>query len=161
SAGNGGTSEYVKPQDNLEEAVSRFYNRMSSPALTHLAIQFDGTDINRLYPQTLPDPFEGGQLWWVGRLKKPGLAKGSGDGTAGEGPYHVSIDADLAAASMGGSYAFVERLWAMRRIGHIIDQLDLHGKNQELVDELVGLSKKYGILTPYTSFLADDSTELA
>ncbi|GIT29063.1 MAG: hypothetical protein Ct9H300mP1_11090 [Planctomycetaceae bacterium] len=32
---------------------------------------------------------------------------------------------------------FVEKLWALRRIGEIIDELDLNGTNQELVDELV------------------------
>ena len=34
------------------------------------------------------------------------------------------------------SQAFVEKLWAMRRVGQIIDEVDLHGKNQELIDEL-------------------------
>ena len=34
--------------------------------------------------------------------------------------------------------------------------MDLNGKNNELIKELVGLSTKHGILTPYTSFLADD-----
>jgi Ca-activated chloride channel family protein len=52
-------------------------------------------------------------------------------------------------------------LWATRRIGEIIDDLDLHGRNQELIEELVGLSQRYGILTPYTSFLADDNVRLS
>ncbi len=45
----------------------------------------------------------------------------------------------------------------MRRIGEIIDELDLRGKNDELIQELVQLSTKHGILTPYTSFLADEN----
>ena len=36
----------------------------------------------------------------------------------------------------------------------------MHGQNEELVDELVSLSTKYGILTPYTSFLADERVPL-
>ncbi len=48
----------------------------------------------------------------------------------------------------------------MRRVGDIIDQIDLHGENRELTDELVELSTRYGILTPYTSFLADETTNL-
>ncbi len=161
SGGNGGVSEYVKPEDNLEESVSRFYSRLSSPVLTGITITFDGTDVNRTYPQTLPDLFDGGQLVWVGRYKKPGSAKVAISGRVGEEPYRMSLDVDLASASSGGSYAFVERIWATRRIGVIIDELDLHGQNQELVDELVGLSKKYGILTPYTSFLAQEEVPLA
>ena len=48
----------------------------------------------------------------------------------------------------------------MRRVGDLIDQIDLHGQNRELVDELVALSTKYGLLTPYTSFLADERVQI-
>src|SRR5206468_12093819 len=68
--------------------------------------------------------------------------------------------AELASTDRGSSYDFVERLWAVRRVGFIIDQIDLHGRNKELIDELVALSTKYGILTPYTSFLADENVPL-
>jgi len=37
--------------------------------------------------------------------------------------------------------------------------MDLKGKNDELVKELVGLSIKHGILTSYTSFLADENAK--
>jgi Ca-activated chloride channel family protein len=66
----------------------------------------------------------------------------------------------LARAGGGGSYEFVARLWAVRRVGFLIDQIDLHGRNRELIDELVALSTRYGILTPYTSFLADERVPL-
>ena len=49
-------------------------------------------------------------------------------------------------------------------MGEILDELDLKGKNDELVKELVKLSTQHGILTPYTSFFADDTrstTDLA
>ena len=38
--------------------------------------------------------------------------------------------------------------------------MDLKGKNQELIEELVGLSTRHGILTPYTSFLSDENTRV-
>ncbi|MDY6913324.1 MAG: hypothetical protein SVT52_02545, partial [Planctomycetota bacterium] len=36
-----------------------------------------------------------------------------------------------------------------------------HGKSKELLDELVRLSMAHGIMTPYTSFLADETTRLS
>ena len=45
-------------------------------------------------------------------------------------------------------------------MGEIIDELDLHGHNKELVNELVQLSIKHGLPTPYTSFLADENVSL-
>ena len=49
----------------------------------------------------------------------------------------------------------------MRRVGEILDEIDLKGKNDELVKELVMLSTKHGIITPYTSFLADETGNFA
>ena len=73
----------------------------------------------------------------------------------------MNFPAELAGAYKGTTHEFVERLWAVRRVGDLIDQIDLHGQNRELTDELVALSGKYGILTPYTSFLADERVPLA
>ncbi len=65
----------------------------------------------------------------------------------------------LAAMRDDGRNAFIARLWAARRIGELIDELDLNGRNEELIRELVQLSTKHGILTPYTSFLADENVK--
>lgn len=160
SGGNGGVSEYVKPDDDLEVAVSRFYSRMSSPALTNINISFSGTAVNHTYPRTLPDLFEGGQLVLVGRYVSSGPAEVRITGRVGDELYEMTLETHLASANGAGAYGFVERVWATRRIGHVIDELDLHGRNQELIDELVALSTKYGILTPYTSFLAEEDVRL-
>ena len=48
---------------------------------------------------------------------------------------------------------FIPRLWATRKVGYLLDQIRLNGESQELVDEIIALSKRYGIITPYTSFL--------
>ena len=61
-------------------------------------------------------------------------------------------------AGRDNRYAFVERIWAMRRVGYLMDQIQLHGKTTEVSDEIVRLSMKYGIITPYTSFLADETS---
>ena len=81
-------------------------------------------------------------------------------GYIGDEKHRYSFDVELADPGEGRRYEFVARLWAIRRIGDILDQIDLHGKNSELVDELVELSKNTSILTPYTSFLADETTNL-
>jgi len=59
-------------------------------------------------------------------------------------------------------YEFVEKLWAMRRIGYLLDQVQLHGESgsKEVIDEIVRLSRDYGIITPYTSFLADETSRM-
>ncbi|HEX5871285.1 MAG TPA: hypothetical protein VFY65_12750, partial [Longimicrobium sp.] len=46
------------------------------------------------------------------------------------------------------------RLWATRRVGWLMEQIRTHGENRELVDEVTELGTRFGIVTPYTSFLA-------
>jgi len=162
---NHGQTEYVRPNEDIEVYVSRLYSKISSPVMTDVALKFDfdelrteeGDPINRIFPKQINDIFEGEQLVLVGRYRKTGLAKVTITGAVGNKKRAFAFSAKLVDRSHDESYAFVEKLWAMRRIGEIIDQLDLAGKNDELVKELVALSTRHGILTPYTSFLADEN----
>jgi Ca-activated chloride channel family protein len=63
-------------------------------------------------------------------------------------------DVEFAKEGENSDFSYVEKIWASRRVGHLINLIDLNGKNDELLNELVKLSKDYGILTPYTAFLA-------
>src|SRR5260370_20896139 len=49
--------------------------------------------------------------------------------------------------------AFVENLWARRKVGYLLDQIRANGEKKELKDEVIALAKKHGITTPYTSYL--------
>jgi Ca-activated chloride channel family protein len=164
SRSNFGQSLYVRPDEDIEEHVSRLYSRISSPVMTDVAVDFEfdelrveeGKPTNRVYPQQLTDLFEGEQLVLVGRYKKHGPAKVRITGRVEGAQQKFDFPAELVKKSPDQSYGFVEKLWAMRRIGEIIDELDLKGRNEELIKELVELSARHGILTPYTSFLADE-----
>ena len=160
SGGNGGTSEYVKPDDDIETHVARFYSKMTSPVLADVRVEFDGTDVNRTYPRDVPDLFEGGQLVLAGRYTRPGKGALRVSGRVNGERKSYEFPVELADSGRGSSHDFVETLWATRRVGDLIDQIDLHGQTRELVDELVALSTRYGLLTPYTSFLADERVQL-
>jgi Ca-activated chloride channel family protein len=163
-----GQSQYVRPNEDIEEHVSQLYNRIGAPVMTNVAITFDmegfaaeqGTLVSRVYPKAAFDLFAGDQLVLVGRYKMGGAAKVVIRGKVGDREQQLDFPAKLVDASGDETHGFVEKLWAMRRVGEIIDEIDLHGQNQELVDELVVLSTKHGIITPYTSFLADETTNL-
>ncbi|MDP9357284.1 MAG: hypothetical protein M3R02_18750, partial [Chloroflexota bacterium] len=48
---------------------------------------------------------------------------------------------------------FLPRLWATRRIGYLLNQIRLEGEREEWVGAIIDLSVRYGIVTPYTSYL--------
>jgi uncharacterized protein YegL len=158
-----GQSVYVRPNENIEAPVSNLYAKIGSPMMTGVSVNIalDGGATSRIYPRQMPDLFHGDQLVLTGRYRKGGAARITVTGNAGGHPQTFTYQANFAESSAAENDAFVARLWAIRRIGEIIDELDLHGRNQELVDELVALSQRHGILTPYTSFLADDRVQLS
>ena len=160
SGGNSGTSEYVRPDEDIEKHVGAFYAKMTRPVLAGISIDFQSVDVNRTYPRDIPDLFEGGQIVWVGRYRQSNDTKVTISGKVGGEKRSIEFRADLAERGRGSSFDFVERIWAIRRVGFIIDQIDMNGQNKELTEELVSLSRKYGILTPYTSFLADERVNL-
>ncbi|MBM4001121.1 MAG: VWA domain-containing protein [Planctomycetes bacterium] len=162
---NNGVGEYVRPDEDIEQHVSAFYNRISAPLMTNVSFAIDvegasaedGSSVNRVYPKRMNDLFAGEQIVLVGRYRKPGDGKVTIRGRIGADSKQFDFPAKLVEHSADQSNGFVERLWATRRIGEIIDELDLSGKNDELIKELVALSTTHGILTPYTSFLADET----
>lgn len=162
-----GQGEYVKPDENIEGRVAALYNRVEAPIFTDVEFEFklkeDPTAqyfTNQIYPSGALDLYAGEQLVVVGRYAKSGPVEIKAKGKVDGGDVEFAFEGTLANESIDSTYTFVERIWATRRIGEIVDCLDLEGPNDELMNELLELSKKHGIMTPYTSFLADDSVAL-
>ena len=159
-----GQSLYVRPGQPLDDVVSTLYDRIGAPALTDakLKITVDGVEggTRQLYPSKFFDLFSGDQLVIVGRYRKHGEVKIKLSGDFLGRRESFSFSDEFPKVTGSGKNAFVERLWATRRIGQIIDEIDLHGQDKELIDELVVLSKRHGILTPYTAYLAEERTDL-
>lgn len=162
-----GQGEYVKPNENVEERVAALYNRVEAPIFTDVEFAFELKEdskaqyfTNQVYPEGKIDVYAGEQLVVVGRYAKSGAIAIKANGKVDGNDVAFSFEGTLANDSSDSTYAFVERLWATRRVGEIVDRLDLDGANDELLNELLELSKKHGIMTPYTAFLADDSVAL-
>ncbi len=160
AAANYGDSHYVRPNQDIEGPVSKLYRKLSAPVMSDLRLEFAGLDSARTYPKQLPDLFKGNQLVVVGRYRNSGDLEVRLTGRVADREQVITQAASLDQGRAPYERAFIEKLWAERRIGYLIDEIDLNGQNKELVDEIVRLSTRYGILTPYTSFLADDTVDL-
>jgi Ca-activated chloride channel family protein len=170
STGSGGYTIYVKPEENIEEKVGTFFNKLTSPVMTKPVLTAS-LPVNRLIPQDMPDIFQGSQAIMVGRYPKGGAATFKLTGLIDGKPVTFEYPVSLAEGPQPDR-DFLPQLWAQRRVGAIIDYIDLNSQvkdpastqwvkeYQELANELLSLSKKYGILTPYTSFLALEKTDL-
>ncbi len=149
---NRGASEYVKPEEDIEVKVSGLFRMISNPALTDVSIDFGKMGAYDIVPMQYPDLFRGHQLVVAGRFRHTGRTTVSLKGEAGR-EREFSIEQDVPKDN---GNTFIAPIWAARRIGVLIEQIRLHGENKELISEIVRLSKRYGIITEYTSFLVEE-----
>ncbi len=159
-----GDTDFVKPEEDVEAKVSAFFAKVASPVLSNVKLAFDGADVYDVYPKEIPDLFLGSQLVVTGRFRGSGHGTVTLIGSANGKPQRFAIDTKMADGSEGGGA--VPRIWAQRKIGWLIDQIrlsDLSGSNvttkNEVLDEIVRLSRQYGIITEYTSFLVDEGEQ--
>ncbi|MGD8239216.1 MAG: VWA domain-containing protein, partial [Armatimonadota bacterium] len=156
---NGGVPQYVEPEEDIELKVSSFYNKMSYPVLSDLAIDFGDVNVHNFYPTALPDLFKGSQLRLFGRYEGDGHLAVKLLGKLAGKDREFAFDATFPQDEQDNE--FVARLWASRRIGYLLDEIRLKGENEELKGEVIALSVEYGILTPYTSSLVTEDKEVA
>lgn len=151
SGANHGVSTYVRPDENIEVAVSSFLSKIKNPVLSNLSLSYGTVSVYDFFPKELPDLFQGSQIIELGRYNTGGSTtiKLTGDvnGQVKEFQHQVEFPAENT------EHDFMPRLWATRKIGYLLDEVRHNGESQELIDEIVLLGKRYGIITPYTSFL--------
>ncbi|HBP17985.1 MAG TPA: trypsin [Planctomycetes bacterium] len=145
-----GDSYYVLPGEDIEVSMSSFYDKIAAPVLTDLSLSVEGVRVSEVYPRELPDLFRGSQLLVLGRYSGEGHAAIRLRGkVAGETREYV-FEAPFRASQ---SSPHIPRLWAKRKIGYLLEQIRAHGQNEELKREIVRLARRYGLPTPYTSYL--------
>lgn len=147
-------SDYLRPEQDMEVPVSRFFDKISRPALTGLKLDIPGAEVFDVYPKNLPDLFYGTQLTVFGRYKKAGATAIKLSGTRNGEPVELLFEKTLPEQEEGD--AFVEKLWATRKIAYLLDEIRKAGESREVKDEVISLGKKYGIVTPYTSYLVTE-----
>ncbi len=151
-----GIPTYIRTDAELEMTLTSFYNRISRPLLTDVSLTiesgwlFSGFGAYDTYPKKSPDIFFGTQLLFAGRYNGSGSANviltGKLAGVEKRFVYEVNFPSE-------GSNYFVERTWALRKVGFLLDQIALEGETPALKEEVTALANRYGIPSPYTSYI--------
>lgn len=152
-------AEYVRPGQDMEAPVGKFMDKIARPAMTGLKLEMPGADVTDLYPKELPDLFHGTQLTVFGRYKAAGATAITLKGAIGGKPVEFSFEKTLPAKETENR--FVETLWGTRKIAYLLDSIRRSGETAETKDEVVKLAKRYGVVTPYTSYLVTEDTPVA
>ncbi len=146
-------STYVRPAEDIEAKVTSLYNKISHPVLANVRLTTsENIRLFETYPQQMPDLFWGSQLVVLGKFTGSGPAAVKITGQIGNQSKEFAYDVTFPERTTEDK-DFVENLWARRKVGYLLDQIRANGEQKELMDEMLTLARKYGIATPYTSYL--------
>ncbi|MFZ2658616.1 MAG: VIT domain-containing protein [Victivallales bacterium] len=146
-------SQYVLPKEDLEVKLSIFYSKIKEPVFCNIKVSFSNPDIkvSQLYPNALPDLFNGDMLMLFGKYSGKGKSAVKLEGTFNGKKQEFRSDVVFAESETGNE--FIPQLWAARRVGWLLDEIRMHGESSELKDEVSRLAREFGIVTPYTAYL--------
>jgi len=146
-----GVSTYVTPREDLEIKVSDFAQKIRHPVMTDVVLDFGNSGANSIYPKRISGLYRGGEITVLGRFKGSGPGGVTLTGNVSGESRSIPLKATWPTRDLDNSY--LPRVWAMRKIGYLIEDVRLHGQNQEMIKEIVDLAQRHGIVTPYTSQL--------
>ncbi len=148
-------SDYIVPKENIAEKVSAFFDKISRPVLADLSLDINRITVADVYPKQMPDLFQGNQLMVMGRYKNSGRTTVTLKGKTNEATADYSYGCEFSGSAQND---FLPRLWASRKIAYLVDAMRTNGESEEVRKEIEELSKEYGIMTPYTSYLVREDS---
>ncbi len=154
-----GTVEYVAPGESVEEVMGRVVTRTSRPALTHLRLVRAPVPLEELAPAEWPDVFAGDEVVITGRYRGAGRGPLVIEGRRNGRVERITVNTVFPRET--ASNDFIPVIWASRRIGELTRTIRLEGETAALVQQVRTLGLRYGILTPYTSYLVQEPGLLA
>ncbi|MEZ5427177.1 MAG: TonB family protein [Pyrinomonadaceae bacterium] len=151
-----GEVEYVSLEDDGSKAARKFYERVRSPLLTDISIDWNSLPVSDVYPRRIPDLFSAKPVVIYGRYPKAGKGKILLRGNVGGQQLVREIPVNLPETESGNDV--LATLWARKKIDDLMLE-DWAGTRDcddpsDLEKEITKLGLDFRLLTQYTSFVA-------
>jgi hypothetical protein len=146
--------EFVTAPGEAQAAADRFYERVHSPVLTNIAIDWNGLAVTDVYPRNVRDLFSAKPIIFTGRYSGNPAGKITIKGYQGTGDYSRTIPVDFSSA--GTSNAALEKIWARHKVEDLMSQ-DWNGiqyGNSKYKADIIKVGLEHSLATQYTSFVA-------
>ncbi|MFZ1828686.1 MAG: VIT domain-containing protein [Candidatus Competibacteraceae bacterium] len=155
-----GFTRYMDPTEDLEKVAGELADRLQSPVLTDIQIDWGGMEVSEQSPERIPDLFAGQSLRVQGRYNHPGQHEITVRGLVQGRPATLPLQIELPETSTEGEA--VPIIWARSLIGDLHYQLTTgaHSPGHEPVNtdalkqRITELGLNFALVTPWTAFVA-------
>ena len=155
-----GEIAYATLTDDGEQMAKTFFERVRNPLLTDVTIDWNGLPVTDVIPERIPDVFSAKPVVVAARYGAPASGTIRIRGYAG-GREIVRDVAVILPESTAGTDA-IATLWARQKVA-AVSREDyagiMEGTPRNAIDErIAALGLEFGLMTPFTSFVAVDDT---
>ncbi|MBI3471358.1 MAG: VWA domain-containing protein [Candidatus Solibacter usitatus] len=155
-----GEVEYVGLEDDGAAAAKRFYERVRSPLLTDITVEWNGLPVAEVYPQRIPDLFSAKPVILHGRYS--GAAKGVIRLTGKSAGRAVTREIPVTLPDAEPRHDTLAALWARKKIDDLMSQdwtgLQSGRPKGDLKEQITQLGLDFRLMTQFTSFVAVEET---
>ncbi|MEN3328400.1 MAG: Ca-activated chloride channel, partial [Acidobacteriota bacterium] len=153
-----GEVNYISEVGNTSAVARVFSDRVRSPLLTDISIEWSDLPVTEIYPKRIPDLFSARQLVISGRYTKGGKGSIWLKGKMAGQDFVREIPVELPEKET--DHDVLASLWARRRIDDLVGDEIANAQNQpaqdEAREEITKLGLEFKLMTQYTSFVAVD-----
>ncbi|MEM7316440.1 MAG: VWA domain-containing protein, partial [Planctomycetota bacterium] len=145
-----GAAAYLSLNDDAENIMQRFADRISHPALTDVTVDWGTADVSEVYPRQLSDLVVGRQLVITGRYE------GELDGITIRGRCggrQVELPVRIAGSA---THSGIPQVWARCKIADLMTS-SLRAENPELEEAVTDVAINHQLVSAYTAMVAVDS----
>jgi Ca-activated chloride channel family protein len=151
-----GEVEYVLNGEEAPAAADRFYERVHTPVLTDISIDWHGLPVSEVMPQKPLDLFTAKPLVLTGRYAQPANGTITLRGKRAGKAFSRDIKVELPANNNANQA--LAQLWARKKIDDVMsaDWTGIQNGNPAAAvkDKVTQLGLDYRLMTQFTSFVA-------
>lgn len=146
-----GEAEYVSLKDDGSKSARKFYERVRTPLLTDISVDWNGLPVTDIYPKQIGDLFSAKPFILNGRFAKAASGTIRLKGKVAGQEYSREIAVNLPENENANDV--LATLWARTKIEELTKQ-DYNNAKPEVQQTIASIGLEFRLLTQFTSFVA-------
>jgi len=147
-----GAFEFVTPNQNIEDVIGRFQNRISAPVLTGVEMKWNGLSVTDMFPKRAPDLYSAQPVMIYGKVN--GSPQGRATMIADSRQGTVTIPMNIEVSSPSQDSSAIAAMWARSQIDDLSDDLINRPGDANLKQQITDLGLNFKLVSSFTSFVA-------
>ena len=156
-----GFARFMDPTEDAEEVAQELANKLESPVLTDINIDWGDLKVSEMTPAIIPDLFAGDSIRILGKIEGSGTHTVQVKGRVRGRQASLQVQAVLLEKKGETTSSPIPQIWARSQIADHMRQINsphafktAHLTDDELKQKVILLGLKHSLSTRWTSFVA-------